>query len=282
MPGIKFHKTRHLKKIKKFYIEKIGMKEWLNQEDCTILKHGNLLLGFCKREEADGSGIITFFYRKRENVDKMYERLKDISTTSPELNGKYNIYQFFAEDPEGRTLEFQHFLQPVDFMLSATEVLKKRRSVRNYTKKTVDRDTLEKIFEICRFSPTSMNSESYYFLVIENPTILEQLSRIRGKSSKPISEAPMAVAICTDTGKTKRPEQDGCIASYHFMLAARTFGLGTCWIADMDREAVKEELNIPRDHYIATITPLGYPSRTPETPERRGVKEMINFFDDEK
>ena len=29
-------------------------------------------------------------------------------------NEQYQIYQFFAEDPEGRTLEFQAFLHPVE------------------------------------------------------------------------------------------------------------------------------------------------------------------------
>jgi hypothetical protein len=29
----------------------------------------------------------------------------------------------------------------------------------------------------------------------------------------------------------------------------------------MDRDDVKERLSIPAEHYIATITPLGYPAK---------------------
>jgi len=44
----------------------------------------------------------------------MYDRLDDRAHGSPEVNEQYDIYQFFADDPEGRTLEFQTFLHPID------------------------------------------------------------------------------------------------------------------------------------------------------------------------
>ena len=113
MSGIIFFKTRNIDRLSSFYTDKIGMKLWLRQEDCIILRHGNMLLGFCTRDELEATGMITFFYDTQKEVDDMYERLVDIATTQPETNKKYNIYQFFAQDPEGRALEFQYFLHPV-------------------------------------------------------------------------------------------------------------------------------------------------------------------------
>jgi len=98
----------------RFYTRRIGMETWLQQDDCVILRHGNLLLGFCERPETDCAGTITFFYDSREDVDAMHGNLVDIATTQPATNDKYRIYQFFARDPEGRILEFQHFLHPVN------------------------------------------------------------------------------------------------------------------------------------------------------------------------
>jgi nitroreductase len=89
----------------------------------------------------------------------------------------------------------------------------------------------------------------------------------------------LAIAVITDPGKSKRHIQDGCIAAYHLILAAKAHGLGTCWIAAMDREDVKEELNIPADHYVATITPLGYPSEEPKVAKRRNAKEFVRFVE---
>lgn len=162
--------------------------------------------------------------------------------------------------------------------MDAEKLLLTRRSIRQFKKDEVPEDILWKIFEICRFSPTSKNCESYYFVVIKNREILEFLGDIRGVHSAPIKRAPMAVAICVDTSKTKRPEADGYIAAYHFILASWIYGLGTCWIAAMNRDEIKEKLGIPREHFIATITPLGYPEYIPEPPPRRKKEEMVKFI----
>jgi hypothetical protein len=95
------------------------MVVWIEQKGCTILNHGNLLLGFCQKDVCETEGVITFFSEAREDVDKMYSELQDIATTMPVENdtykiyqfyATYKIYQFYATDPEGRTLEFQSFL----------------------------------------------------------------------------------------------------------------------------------------------------------------------------
>ncbi len=109
MNGIIFFRSQKLEKIKDFYLNKIGCKLWLKQTDCLIFQAGNMLLGFCDRENVDQNGIITFFYPTRKEVDAMYRELIDIAQKAPIMNSKYNIYQFFALDPEGRTLEFQWF-----------------------------------------------------------------------------------------------------------------------------------------------------------------------------
>jgi hypothetical protein len=103
-----------LQEIVEFYVSDIGMHVWLEQEDCVILIHGNLLLGFCDRETPELDGLITFFYPAIEDVDAMYSMLNHIATSQPTMNEKYQIYQFFAQDPEGRVLEFQSFLHPIE------------------------------------------------------------------------------------------------------------------------------------------------------------------------
>jgi hypothetical protein len=115
MGGIIFFRTTMLKEIIEFYINRLDMKVWLEQSGCTILQYGNLLLGFCQRELVETEGIITLFYPMKEDVDERYRELRDISTTQPEESENYGIYHFYACDPEGRTLEFQCFLHPIDY-----------------------------------------------------------------------------------------------------------------------------------------------------------------------
>ncbi|UCD17533.1 MAG: nitroreductase family protein [Candidatus Zixiibacteriota bacterium] len=276
MSGIIFFRTKGLAEISKFYIERIGCQVWQNQGDCIILKHGNLLIGFCERVEIDREGLLTFFYEQRDQVDQMYEVCKDIAPSPPAINDKYHIYHFFAHDPERRKLEFQYFDHPLKPYLSAEELLVTRRSVRKFKTAAIDEDILNQIVEKSRFAPTSHNTQGYYFRVITDRNIVDQVAATRGANSAPIARAPMAVAICCDPALTKRPVQDACIAAYHFILAAWCFGLGTCWIAAMDRDDVKEMLGIPKEHYISTITPLGYPEEIPiKTPPRKDISWFL-------
>ena len=110
MSGIVFLGTKDLDGMKEFYTREVGMEVWLEQAECFILKHGNLLLGFCKREEPDLQGIVTIFYETNEEVDRMYPKFGDTAEGIPKVNERYRIYHFFARDPEGRRLEFQRFL----------------------------------------------------------------------------------------------------------------------------------------------------------------------------
>ncbi|NHN59571.1 MULTISPECIES: VOC family protein [Halorussus] len=114
MSAITFFATTDLERIVEFYTGTVGATVWLEQPDCTILKYDNQLLGFCERETADTEGIVTFVYPDREGVDEMFEVLADRVREEPHENDRYDIYQFFAEDPDGRAVEFQTFLHPTD------------------------------------------------------------------------------------------------------------------------------------------------------------------------
>ncbi len=98
--------------------------EFLDPTGCAILKYGNLLVGFCQSQEAKLDTLITFFYENKVDVDKLYEELKPSARSAPEENPKYRIYHFYAQDPEGRSIEFQSFLHPIDWDFSAYQRLK--------------------------------------------------------------------------------------------------------------------------------------------------------------
>ena len=115
MPGIVFYKTKRLKAIKSFYLDQLGCDLWLDQGECLIFRHGNLLLGFCQRDRADTEGTICFVCRDVAAVNEAFRRLKPITLSLPSVNPRFDIFHFYAEDPEGRMLEFQCFNKPVDF-----------------------------------------------------------------------------------------------------------------------------------------------------------------------
>ncbi len=276
MSGILFLKTKDLKSLRDFYTNKIGCEIWQDQGDCVIFRHGNFLFGFCERDKIENEAMLTFFYESKDEVDQMYGVLKDTAAGKPTENEKYNIYQFFAEDPEGRTIECQYFNDPVSQYLVGDELLLTRRSVRSFLPVPVPKDLLEKIFGICRLAPTSRNSQGFYYQIITDCEMLDWLSQTRQSSTAPIAKASMAVVICADPNITGRVDHDACIAAYHFILAAWHFGLGTCWMGGMDRDDIKDRLGIPQTHYLATITPLGYPAkRNMAVPKRKPIDEFL-------
>ena len=113
--GIIFLYSRSVPTLQKFYTQRLGFRLWLDQGSCRILRRNNLLLGFCDGDRSEFPGIITLFYPEKAAVDKAYEQYRDIATGPPVENKKFDIYQFFAKDPEDRTLEFQWFRHPIEW-----------------------------------------------------------------------------------------------------------------------------------------------------------------------
>jgi catechol 2,3-dioxygenase-like lactoylglutathione lyase family enzyme len=111
--GIVFFATTDLDRVVEFYRETFDADVWVDQGDCAILIHDGFKFGFCERDETDDCGTLTFYYGDRAAVDDRYDALASRAQGSPVVNDDYDIYQFFAEDPDGRTVEVQTFLHPL-------------------------------------------------------------------------------------------------------------------------------------------------------------------------
>ncbi|HOH78091.1 MAG TPA: nitroreductase family protein [Candidatus Cloacimonadota bacterium] len=278
MSGIIFLRTRVLDQLTTFYTETLQMELWLDQGACQIFQKGNLLLGFCQREEADLGGTITIFFPDRESVDQAYQRLGKIALAAPGLNPNYHIYHFYARDPEGRSLEFQHFEHALNPYHTTVESLMTRRSIRSYSSEPVPEALLNRVFELCRYSPTARNLQAYYYIVIKDPAIVDRIVELRGPAGEPLRAAPLTIAVAAKGEISRRVVQDACIAAYHLLLAAHTYGLGTCWVTDMDNGPVKDLLGIPHEDYVACLTPLGWPAEHKPVPQRHEVSEFVRYL----
>ena len=110
--GLVFFRTAALADLVAFYTDVVEARVWHEQPDCTILEHGAFRFGFCEGDEAETAGVLTFVHPNRAGVDAAHERLRDHGVDTdgePRFNDGYDIYQFFATDPEGRTVEVQTF-----------------------------------------------------------------------------------------------------------------------------------------------------------------------------
>src|SRR5512137_1273528 len=112
-----------------------------------------------------------------------------------------------------------------------TEVIAARKSVRKYSDKPIDNESIMKCFEAARIAPSWANKQCWHFIVIRDREKIEKLSSTINFWMK---DAPAVIVACGDPAKSgfKNGQHyylvDVAIALEHFVLAATNEGLGTC------------------------------------------------------
>jgi nitroreductase len=65
----------------------------------------------------------------------------------------------------------------------------------------------------------------------------------------------------------------------NMILTANSHGIGSCWLASVDRDNVKKLFAIPDGYQIFGVLALGYPAEHPVAEE---IKESIQYWLDDK
>jgi nitroreductase len=155
-------------------------------------------------------------------------------------------------------------------MENVLDLIFKRRSVRIFSKQTVDKETLTKLLQAGMAAPSGSNSLPWEFIAITDPETMEALRKSikYGKYN-----APAAIVVCANLELAQNEsalrfwQQDCSAATENILIAAAGMDLGTVWIGSYPKEDVMESerqiLGIP-DH----VTPLsliyvGYPAEEP-------------------
>lgn len=155
------------------------------------------------------------------------------------------------------------------------DVINARHSVRRYAETPVEREKVEMIISAARTAPSSKNSKSTGFMVVEDPDMLAAISEMRDHGSALINGARAAVVILGDTTKTDLWVENCAISATFVQLAATDLGLGSCWVHVHGRERVKgdaasgsaedylrELLGIKPEFGVLCVVALGYPEET--------------------
>jgi catechol 2,3-dioxygenase-like lactoylglutathione lyase family enzyme len=279
MSGIIFLNTKDLDKIKAFYQLKLEMLLWLDQGDCAILKHGNLLLGFCKGKSVPFSGLITFFYETKEEVDSVYHELGYEIDSPPKINETFNIYHFFAHDPEGRRLEFQCFLHPLEPYMAGDELLLLSQEVQRFEEREVPQAVLRKIFALCRYPTSSSESSQYTLSVIRSRERREALIPLIREKRESAETSPVMIVVSSNRKVTVDLLEQIFSSAYHFSLAARLYGLASNRIDDMDHDGMKDLLGMNEEDQIFMTILVGYPDGSSPMLNENPITSRVHFVD---
>lgn len=144
------------------------------------------------------------------------------------------------------------------------ELVKTRKSEREYTSQEVEQSKLNYIMECARLAPSAVNFQPWHFLIVESEEAKEKIRKCYNRDW--IKTAPMYIVVCGDTSQSWKRKSDGrdhcdidvAIATEHICLAATEQGLGTCWVCNFDVELCRKSFDLPAHIYPAVIIPIGY------------------------
>ena len=169
-------------------------------------------------------------------------------------------------------------------MLHIFEILKKRRSVRQFNHDSIDKEILVKLVEAGIWAPTGGNAQTWFFIIVTN---LEKIEKIKA-TSPGISGTPRAlIVICQDkelaykkggeVGRDVLSVMDSAMAAQNIMLQACEEKLSSCVVYSFYKKGLKILLNLPNNIVPELIITLGYPKVIPKAPIRK--LNGIYFFE---
>ncbi|MFC4357201.1 nitroreductase family protein [Halobium salinum] len=180
------------------------------------------------------------------------------------------------------------------------EVVTTRRSVHDYADETVDRETVEAIFEEVRYAPSGYNLQPWEFLVLTDDEDRERLQEVAG-GQEHVTDASAAVVVLGNEDPTAHvdrvlddwvekdylPDEDAkeavrenvegmadmaederrvwttrstSLAAMALMNAAWSHGVASCPMEGFDAEALVEEFDIGEGYEPVMLVTLGYPA----------------------
>lgn len=174
-------------------------------------------------------------------------------------------------------------------------VMMSRRSIRQYTKQTISRDTLDQIIKCGINAPNGQNRQAYELRIVNNPKLLKQISDAVIKDKPDVSLKPGAdniffgattvIFVANDTSYDMSQIDCGLLGE-NIMLSAWAKGIGTCCMGFPIR-LMKEsescaplirELGFNADYNLLYCIAMGYPNETPDAKPRK--EDMVKYIEE--
>ena len=149
------------------------------------------------------------------------------------------------------------------------ELMRNRRSVRQFTEETVPQEKVEKVVQAALMSATGKGVRPWEFVVVQDKETILKLSGCRPGVGKTIAGGNVAIVVAADAEKSDIWIEDCSIAMANMYLMAEEQGVGGCWIHCRERETpdggsteeyVKSVLGIPESYRVLSMFVFGVPA----------------------
>lgn len=169
------------------------------------------------------------------------------------------------------------------------ETVRHRHSIRKYQANApIEAEKLHAVLEMACAAPSAGDLQSYRIFAISREELRGRLAAA-ADDQRFISQAPVSLVFCADTGrsaqrygdrgKTLYAVQDATIAATYAQLAIVAAGMGSTWVGDFNEREVAKLLELPGDVIPIAIISLGYPAELPEPTGRRRMDEVVTYLE---
>ncbi len=149
------------------------------------------------------------------------------------------------------------------------ELIYKRRTIRRFKQDPISLDILKKLVDFARIAPMASNIQALEFIIVENIEMRQKLfPLVNWASSLPKDQRtpergrePTAYIIVLVNTQIKKSFVDFDVgaAVENILLGAVDYGIGTCWMANINVRRIRDVFQIPEHYDIKQVISLGYP-----------------------
>lgn len=178
----------------------------------------------------------------------------------------------------------------------AIDTLNSHVSIRHYTEADIDENTLRKMLNAARRSPTSSNMQAYSLVVVRDHETKQKLA-VLGGNQRHIETCPVFVAVCADISRLETACQmhdttlarntenllvatvDAALVGMSLSTAAESLGLGTVMIGGMRNhpQEVAQLLDLPDGAFVVFGMCIGWPAKHPPQKPRLPEDLIIHY-----
>ena len=169
------------------------------------------------------------------------------------------------------------------------DVVRNRHSIREFLRKEVEEDKIQKILETANSAPSAGNLQAFEIFVIKDKDKKKALSEAAWNQDF-VRKAPLVLVFCAhpkrsasrygNRGEQLYSIQDATIAAAYAQLAVAGLGLGTVWVGAFEDEDVlkilKDDFGVVNGLVPVCILPIGYPKEKGDPSPRRDLNDIVH------
>jgi len=168
--------------------------------------------------------------------------------------------------------------------MAFSEVIKTRRTIRQYEQKAIPYKELEDCVDAARLAPSARNIQPLEYVIVDSHEMRKDMFSCMGFGGGVTNlsgKEPVAYVVILVNKDLKGPwaAYDCGLAIENLCLAAWEKGIGSCILARINRDKIRQILKIPEKYEIDIVVTLGYPAEKSVAYDAEGA---MDYHRDEK